>query len=64
MAKWKLNGLQKRPNADLWMRIDDGLERRKAAGCTTELVKVKGHAKIHGNVIADRLANAAARNMV
>ncbi len=59
MPRWKLNGWKtaaKKPvkNADLWVRLDEALQRHEVTWHW-----VKGHAGNAGNEKADQLANEA-----
>lgn len=44
-------------NSDLWFLIKDQVERLNSRNIKLEMLKVPGHAGVHGNEIADMLAN-------
>jgi ribonuclease HI len=53
LNSWQQKGFFKRPNSDLWARIDELIRQ---FGSRLSLNWVKGHASIEGNVVADNLA--------
>ena len=59
LNSWQQKGFYKRPNSDLWVRIDELI---KYFGSKLSLNWVKGHASIEGNVVADNLAVEASLN--
>lgn len=63
MKNWKQNGWKTSTgtdvkNQEIWLSLDTTVQALKMKGLNLRIEWVKGHAGIHGNEMADRLATA------